>query len=577
MVAISMVFLFHVDARSQERFYDLVIDLKQNDDDPGWKRLEMPLTDLKNAVEELTEHNAYKSPGEIVSIAKTLALPNAAPGIHSSWYQFRIVSTGSVSGSIYNAAAVVRGDLAGDENSKENRQKPKERRRSLEGTIKSSIVIVDGTINLYGYISDSIVISSGPIKIDGYISNSMVISCYTGDAFSVDLSHGYVDHAIVVAKKCRPGSARDCVIYGDVDGTDFRGADIRSWQSIEERIDALGMPVREFPDKSKEREKEKPKAKEPAVAERFASLLATEDQLEAAKLAESLSDAILTAEQVKSLIEHASSTTSDVRRIMLWNAIRLSRDIQGRKFLRETLARKATSEQKVQFVQSLRNLNLDDAPVLIELYATASDEILREGQSLDESNDVREQVVRFACIDWTLLVTDRKIDPGLDYEGQVLEQENYNKRRERALEGQSALLVWLLKNGVEDEHRLDAFAAAQRVSAWPNNGKWFGGVSLQDALLESSSNSKFRARVVEKYGVSMPLLDFLAPERGEEVEVRLATIRSLRKLILMEQRSAVGYSFQYDQMLRHVAQSDKSEEVREAAAQLLRELPSRDR
>ncbi len=208
----------------------------------------------------------------------------------------------------------------------------------------------------------------------------------------MDTRDGYISHSIVAAKKCRPGSARSCVIFGTVDSDDLRAADSKSWYLVSKPIEALGAPAREFPSVAT-------KSKGPTVAQKLAVLLATEDQIEAAMLAEQLSDAILTQEQVSSLIENATSTASDARRNALWHTIRLSRDIAGQQYLRETLAKSASPEQRIRFIQSIKNPTIDDVPLLSDLYSSTTSSVAAD-KPAKELDDVREQVLRIATLEW---------------------------------------------------------------------------------------------------------------------------------------------------------------------------------
>lgn len=554
-------------ATAQDTFYAAVTSLKNTTDEVAWRRLEKPLTELRKNIEKQAGRLPYEKPDDVPSFDSMRGIANASPGAHSLWMDFRIVSVEPPpsNGYINRCMAVIHSDLRADEKAPANRYKPKDRRHLWDGYIHSSIVIVDGSIDMDGYIANSIVLCTGPVKIQSYIANSLVISCYEGDDFSVDTRSGYINHSIVAAKKCRPNSARDCIIFGEVDGTDLRAADIKSWHMVSESIKALGIPARDYS------QPEPVIAKGPGVASKLAALLATEDQIKAGMIAEELSDAILTKEQVSSLIENATSTTSDARRNAIWHTIRLSRDIAGQKYLRETLSTTATPQQRIRFIQSIKNPTIDDVPLLTDIYDSGIEEAL-DKNTRKELDDVREQVVRVACIDWKKMVIDTSRSPELSEAESAERRTTYDRRQDRALEGQASIVRWLVRHGATDDHRLRAYAAMFIVTGWPNEHKWLEQTSLKEDLLASSPDPTFRVKVLEKFGNSMPLAQFLDPQAGEVDVVRIAAIRAIRKLIFQEQQALVGYSGQYTSLLNRVAREDEAASVREAASQLLEEF-----
>ncbi len=50
------------------------------------------------------------------------------------------------------------------------------------------------------------------------------------------------------------------------------------------------------------------------------------------------------------------------------------------------------------------------------------------------------------------------------------QREIYDRRQDRALEGQSTMLRWLVRHGATDEHRLQAFAAVRKFRVGQMNG-----------------------------------------------------------------------------------------------------------
>lgn len=158
-----------------------------------------------------------------------------------------------------------------------------------------------------------------------------------------------------------------------------------------------------------------------------------------------------------------------MRRNMIWHAIRLSRENSGQAYLRETLVKQAKPAEQIKFLHTLKNPSLDDVQLIIDIYASVPRR--EKGVAAEELDDVREQVMRMASLDWKLMVVDGSYTPGLEESEAIQQRAIATRRQDRALEGQVTLLRWLVRNGTTDEHRLRAFSAVRRVSSWPNEWK----------------------------------------------------------------------------------------------------------
>ncbi len=158
--------------RAQETLYAAVEALKSSADGEGWKRLQKPLAELREALEKQAGYLPYEHSSNLASLDLIYSLADAKPGTHSLWLNCRIASASPPpsGGYINHCAAVIRGDLCADENSPASQRKPKDLRQRWDGYILSSVVVIDGSIVMDGYIANSIVICSGPIKINSYIA-----------------------------------------------------------------------------------------------------------------------------------------------------------------------------------------------------------------------------------------------------------------------------------------------------------------------------------------------------------------------------------------------------------------------
>ncbi len=104
-------------------------------------------------------------------------------------------------------------------------------------------------------------------------------------------------------------------------------------------------------------------------ANRYIRLLraSTEDR-ESEVLLNQLADLHLSSEQVQELITAAVNEDSEERRVLLWQAIRQSRDSRGRAYLIQTLANDSTADLQIQFIDGLQNPTRHDVPILVAIY-----------------------------------------------------------------------------------------------------------------------------------------------------------------------------------------------------------------
>lgn len=181
-----------------------------------------------------SERSPLEKPDEFVSPKKLLRLPRAAPGLHSRIHTVRYASTfppGPGSSYLHTAAAVIHGDFA----AKTPRLlKPSRRSHgpSWDGYIHGCVLLVDGQIDMTGYIFNSIVMAKGPIRLGGYIYNSLVFSLGADDDSLLDVA-GYLHSCLVAAENVKvPGYVFQSIVYGNLECSDLRGADLRKPKSM---------------------------------------------------------------------------------------------------------------------------------------------------------------------------------------------------------------------------------------------------------------------------------------------------------------------------------------------------------
>lgn len=282
-----------------------------------------------------------------------------------------------------------------------------------------------------------------------------------------------------------------------------------------------------------------------------------------------LSQFHLSSSQVKTLIAAAEQESSDSKRLILWHSIRMSRDQHGRDYLIHSLLQKSSHQLQLQFVEQLRIPTRFDVPILAALY---------KNQPKDEKDAIvlQQAIVEFACLtNWKDSVFDRSISPfrEKDYDSEAMNEKrlilvrNTSREAERA---QHEMVHWLIKNGVDESHRISAFERFIHNSDFQTSRTIVHDYGFD--LLKGLEAPESKAKIVTLVGVSIEPSRFLVPAEAEIV--RLAAIKAIEKA-LIESRKGQSIDLFRDLVLRYrpvleiTQKSDDSVEVQRAAKLIL--------
>lgn len=551
-------------------------EMKEED----WNQLSELVAELKSGFDQRAGSQTYEFPDQVATPSLFQTNATASVGIHSLWTDVRLVSKQSPPTDSYinHCAVVLNGDLA---NPIPQNVTPSQARKAKvwRGTIRDSVVVVNGSVDISGYIYNSIVLANGPIKLESYIFNSLVLSCGDPPERSVvDVSGGYVSRAIVAARHCLPGSARQCVIFGKTDTNDFRGASIRDWREVQSLVDSTGAQLVHLPIV------EMPKPERPTSESLVRELLTTAEQTRFVVLTDYMAEFVLSNSDVQQLMEAADDATSDVRRIALWHSIRMSRDLNGRDYLMRVLAETEPVRQ-VEFLHSFRNPAPYDIPILTAVYQSSVAAGLKGNSPKSfkrvtpsvavADHRVADEVVNLANGDWDRLVKSWRPPEEFGEYSSTQTRAVDDRRDEDCDQAHYQLLRWLVKEGVSVQHRIQAFRASG-ARTWPSLRAGTDGHSRQtlaSELLETCTDPRDKALVIPEVVEYVDPSLFLGSSRNVDV-IRLAAIEAMRTHLRQSKNSTAYHTYlrRYIDALQQAAEHDESTGVRQAAVELLSEL-----
>jgi hypothetical protein len=563
MMAVSFVCLTLEPAQADEKLFPLCDKLNEKSiENEDWQKIAALVTAIKQHVDEKSNPTPYEKPNDVVKPGLLTSVTDAPLGVHRGWRDFRILSDQPPpnDSSISAAAAILRCNL--------ECLPPKRITSSSQsasewsGIIRDSVVITNGSLEFEGYIYNSIVITLGPIKLDGYIYNSLVISAYEGEQTAIDVSGGYINRATVVGQTIKPGSARECLLFGEVDTDDYRGAAVRDRREVDVALQMLGAERVVLP-QSAISQPGKPKTR--AVDKLLTELLASDELTRMSAIAEYLEEFTLTKSQVAMLQEKALSTQSDSQRILLWQAMRHARDIDGRKMLMVTLPA-ASPEEQITFLDTLKNPSAFDVPILIAMYQAS------EKQKREAMLDIADRIVALAAHDWSRLVT-RWSSVSFGDPDPAKENAIYTRRGEYASLAQHELLRWLAMHSPQITHRLSAYEMLMQ------GRRYSSGFDLPpnfaNDFFDSSMEPEFRAAALPLVANSALLQTVLGRGSEEHELVRLAAMKQLKLQFEAESQAAVGpwgAIQSHKPLLKTILAVDQSAKVRALAESLLEQL-----
>lgn len=563
MLAITWACLTLQPVQADERLFPFCDQLNEKSiENQDWQKLAALVTAIKQHVDERSNPAPYEKPNDMAKPELLTSASDAPKGVHQGWRDFRILADQPPpdDSSISGAAAILRCNL--------ECLPPKRITSSSQsasewsGIIRDSVILANGSLEFEGYIYNSIVITLGPIKLDGYIYNSLVISAYEGEQTAIDVSRGYINRATVVGETIKPGSARECLLFGEVDTDDFRGAAVRDRRELDAALQMLGAEFVALPT-SAISHPQKPKTR--SVDRLLTELLACDELTRITAIAEYLEEFTLTKSQVAMLQEKAEHTQSDSQRIAIWHAMRHARDIDGRKMLIDTVPA-ASPEEQLTFLDTLKNPSAFDVPILVAMYQ-ASEESKSESMF-----NIADRIVDLTAHDWSRLIT-RWSSVSFGDPDPAKENAIYTRRGEYASLGQHEVLRWLAMHGTQIDHRMSAYELLVRGR---RNSSSFGlPPNFADEFFDSSMEPEFRAAALPLIANSALLQTVLGRGSEEHELVRLAAIQQLKLQFESESRAAVGpwNAIQsHKPLLKTILAFDQSAKVRALAESLLEEL-----
>jgi hypothetical protein len=203
--------------------------LLETKNDDNWQEVLDLAASLRDETLKRAERSPLEKPDDLADPKKLIQLPLAAPGLHSTVHTVRYASTlppGPAGSYLHTAAVVIHGDFVA---TTPRLLKPSRRPRTLawDGYIHGCVLLVDGEIDLTGYLFNSIVIAKGPVYVGGYIYNSLVFSLGAEGESLIEVG-GYLHHALVVSERVKvPGYVFKSIVYGTLECSDLRGAELR--------------------------------------------------------------------------------------------------------------------------------------------------------------------------------------------------------------------------------------------------------------------------------------------------------------------------------------------------------------
>jgi hypothetical protein len=315
----------------------------------------------------------------------------------------------------------------------------------------------------------------------------------------------------------------------------------------------------------------------------------------------------LTPTQVQQLRTAADQENSDAKRVMLLHAIRLSQDTNGRDYLIHKLVEKSSPEMQIQFIESFRNANRFDIPILLALYNShhprkkidahaprlppktemkesegkTAEGIKEKPQATDDKEVFGElfhtptRIMELVCqSEWKSLLIDSsgspfRADENVPEESRLKRQElNRQKSREAEL-AQEEIVYWLIRNGFEEAHRISAFEKYVHTHSFTGRTRTINADYARE-FLDRLETSAGKAKAVWLVSGTVEPSRFLTDEA--EV-VRLSAIEAMRRLLTESRRAATSQLFLdrvalYKPIVEKVLDTDKSPNVTAAAKRL---------
>lgn len=314
------------------------------------------------------------------------------------------------------------------------------------------------------------------------------------------------------------------------------------------------------------------------------ALIESQDRTDTSVYLDRLAYFHLSANQLDLLVKSASQENSDEKRVILWHAIRQSRDTKSREQLIKILVGESSVDEQVEFLEQMQNISKSDIPILSALYNSQRPKKRKSPRSpgenditpLDDLQNVPQRIVEMAChTDWGSAVTMT----GFNYPGDKRQEdqtkwgESMNRRRFEAWSAQEEFLWWLIKNGFNDDHQIKAFLAFSSFSTARDRNKVYANVERE--LIAGMDSPESVAKVLPLVQTRVEPARYLHPKEAEIV--RLAAIEAMeRKIMYAFSRQAVLSYWDiialYRPILESIADSDPSPQVKSNAIRLINRI-----
>lgn len=314
------------------------------------------------------------------------------------------------------------------------------------------------------------------------------------------------------------------------------------------------------------------------------ALIESQDRTDSSVYLDRLAYFHLSANQLDMLFKSASQESSDGKRVVLWQAIRQSRDTKSRDSLIKILVDESSVDQQVEFLEQMQNLTKSDIPILSALYNSQRPKKRKSPNSPgenyvtppDDLQDVPQKIVFLAChTEWGSLSTMT----GFTYPGDKRQEdqakwtESMNRRRIDAASAQEEFLWWLIKNGFDDNHQINAFLAFSTfASEWDRNKVY---ANVERELIRGMDSPESVAKALSHIQTRVEPARYLNPNEAEIV--RLAAIDAMERKVMyaFSRQTVLSYwdiIALYRPILESIADSDPSPKVKATAIRLINRI-----
>ena len=452
--------------------------------------------------------------------------------------------------------------------------------------IRNALLVVNGAIHTTGSISDSIVISAGPIRCEQGIENSLVI-CLAEENIAVHCSEGYIENSVVVAPSVKSDSVRKSIIAGKI--LDQEGNDIS--EKNEDKIcneQLLPSLLRACQPRHELRftpAQLAPSEKSVPASKVVDAVIESKVKAEKAALINFMAELTVAEKDVKRLIDDMNSANSEEQKSLAMHAVRICRSRLAREALAAELE-ELEADHAVRFLLQMDSVDRTDVATVGMIYnkfATVNRDKARKvyRKKITDDQDVGQAVVQLLAIDWSR--ADDWSSSGRfnekDFLAPDMIRQIQDDREEKSISFQRDLVVWLIKNSNNDQHKIYALARMQSMlgTGYVSRIRRLQFEEAMDILLVDIVAPDLARQTVE---MSRYDLIKLMDKRFSEA-TRLAAIDMIPKKYFSPKNSSYGGSSAerrkqavapIEEQLKRLEWRDKSQTVMSAATDMLEDV-----